>query len=88
MDFAKEGTATMKLELSTLELIDLQSALRRATMWNNRLIEFYGELNEAEKAMEVYKTDNKRFADLHDRCEALFDLHYPPSNDEEKETAA
>ena len=78
----------MKLELSTLELIDLQSALRRATMWNNRLIEFYNDLGEAEKAMEVYKTDNKRFADLHDRCEALFDLHYPPSSDEQKETAA
>ena len=78
----------MKLELSTLELIDLQSALRRAKMWNDRIIEFYNDLGEAAGAVEVYTTDNKRFDDLHARCEALFDQHFPPSGDEKKETAA
>ena len=72
----------MKLELGPLELIDLQSALRRAKMWNNRLIEFYNDLGQCPESVQVYTTDNNRFDDLHARCEALFDQHYPPSKEE------
>ena len=70
----------MKITIGILELIDLQSALRRASRYTEDALE-YSERENLTKSVEVYQRDLENYQALHQKLEAAFDEAYPPAKD-------
>jgi hypothetical protein len=75
----------MQLEMSVLELVDLQSALRRARHYNEDMIERLGDA--APTTCKGLEADTKRYEELIQWREDCFNERYPPATEELEATA-
>lgn len=73
----------MKITIGILELLDLQSSLRRACLYTQDALE-WAEKHGLSKSVEVYQRDLENYQALNQKLEAAFDEAYPPA----KESAA
>jgi len=71
----------MKITIDILELVDLQSALRRAEHYTNEVLSWAEDRN-LPKSVEIYKLDLERYSALSKKLEAAFDEAYPPPAEE------
>jgi len=67
----------MKISIDVIELIDLQSALRRAKHYTNDALEWSKKENMT-KSIKVYERDFQKYEELIQKLEAAFDAAYPP----------
>ena len=67
----------MKIELTLLELLDLQTALRRAERWTKNSLEML-PAEHYPSSREVLMSNLQDFSALHEKLEAAFDERYPP----------
>ena len=75
----------LNVKIDILELIDLQTALRRANRYTEEILE-WARQRELEQSIEVWNRDIKNFNALHQKLNAAFDAAYPPPSN--RETAA
>ena len=67
----------MKIELTLLELLDLQTALRRAERWTQNSLEVL-PAEHYPNSREVLMSNLDNFSALHEKLEAVFNEQYPP----------
>ena len=72
----------MRFDISVTELIDLQSALRRASRATSEMIEMFSVDDKAPNTVACFAADLERFNALHERLEQTFDATYPPASDD------
>jgi hypothetical protein len=70
----------MQLEMSVLELVDLQSALRRARRYNEDMIRRLGD--SAPTTCKGLEADTKRYEELIQWLDDCFNEHYPPATED------
>ena len=79
-----KGAAMINVKIDIIELIDLQSALRRASRYTEDTLD-WAKQQQMGKSIEIWERDLKNFQALHQKLEKAFDAVYPPPK---KETAA
>ena len=68
----------MNFKLTVVDLLDLQTSLRRSTRWVKEQMEILDE-SKMPETFKVLRMDLEKYEELHQKLEACFDEHYPPN---------